>query len=904
MFESIPVESPDDLEAAVRQVWRSLLGGRALSYYSMAGLEAFPRMAVVVQPFIDADRSGVMFTRFPSPRGGDAVLVEHVEGDCEKLVLGEVDPERLWLPRIDSEEGGALDPPAGDVAPLARATARELQRVAMRLENELDSSQDVEWAVRDGEIFVLQSRPITSLPATNHAARSTVEPSGDEIEPLLRGLGASTGRAAGLSRLVFHIHDADELTAGQVLVTRMTNPDMVTAMQRSAAVVTDVGGMICHAAIVSRELGIPCVVGTGDATATVGGGDPLTVDGASGLIFPGLLAGYPSGGEADRGEASPRGATLSWDDLWSGWLLRALPGDVPRVRSIDALPGRPKQVEAVVLDPWIDLALDEGLHAVHLEALDPSTRQRRFADYCRRLASSGSGVRILANLPGEPGEELVGAAREAGIAIAAADEESVPLATVGLDPVGREEGAAASGDPERVFGTAPAVRSSPMPPAKRREAYRELLPRLAEAHRRAAVETVAEYQWIDARPEVVITPLLKSVVLAGMETVPLALGFDELDAMHVQWIGCRFHFRADTFQSVLPRLMKAQWEGRYLDDLLTRTRDSYDRLEVEAERLPESDAELAALSAAGMREVLLPWWRAFVDFFALSFFIQAQGDDGMAPVITSAVADNADLAAALGLSREQSAGVGLELPGIAELTAPTSPVMTAEYMASLFEVKRAMERSQPERTPDTWGDSEADGATEALSTPEVRASIERHLSDWWWMRERDPYFAPYDTAEVVARQAARAQRPSGGPTTQPDYEANALRGRLALAFHLDLVEHRGGDAERLAYAVGYNHRLAMERENHHVVWLRSSYRFRRLVLECERRLAEHAELLPGDVFFFELPELLEAVEALPEPPPSEVLERIHNRRLAYHREARLEDPSGLAGEPGPEPDYI
>jgi phosphohistidine swiveling domain-containing protein len=907
MFESRPVTERDDLAPAIRAVWSSLAGERAVTYCQMAGLSALPRMAVVVQPFVEATRSGVLFTRFPGPDGEDRMLVEHVEGDCEKLVLGEVDPDRAWLP-LPSDEDDVRPDEAGL---LSRATVAELREIAARLEEVLGGPQDVEWALAGDTLYVLQSRPITSVPARGSGGRSGEALLTDRagLEPLLTGLGASAGRAGGPAQLVFHIHDADSLAAGDVLVTRMTNPDMVTAMQRSAAVVADVGGMICHAAIVSRELGIPCVVGAGSATASIGAGDAVTVDGDMGRVYAGLEAGEGRPAAADP----PR---LDWAELWRRWIDLADRDQVPLVHTVDGLESCPRVIERVCLVPDADLALDERMHARHLGALDGATRRSRFEEYIRRVGRVGvTEIRVLPRALAHA-DELLRAALAAGLVAGHEDgspdgrsdgpsdgpsEEAgeepegwpegvrqIPLAALGVArdpaPAGGARGAGdtgSEGSPGQVFGTAPATRAAPMPPTERRRAYLELLPRLAEAHRRSTARPGTDYPWIDARPEVVITPLLKSVVLAGMETVPLALGFEDLEPMHVQWIGCRFHFRADTFGATLPRLMSASWDGSWLDDLLARTRRSYDDLEAAAARLPAGEETVRALGGGELRAAIVPWWRAFVDFFALSFFIQAQGDDCMAPAIAAAVTRSSERARRAGL------GADRRLPGVAELTAPTTPVMTAEYMASLLAVREAMEEAGCP-TPEA-----------ALGSEAALAAIDRHLASWFWMRERDPYFAPYDRPEVVARQALKV-----GEAPLPDHAANAARGRFALAFHMDLAAS-AGEAGRLVYAVGWNHRLALERENHHIVWLRASYRFRELVLECERRLREAcATMLPADAFFFELPELLDAVEALPAPPPAEHLSRVRNRRLAYLREARLQDPGGVSGSPEPEPDYV
>src|SRR5262245_32064128 len=105
IFESIPISTPDEFEPTVRKIWASVFSPRALTYFREIGVPQVPAMAVVIQRFLRAKRSGVMFTRFAGPDGRQCILVEHVEGDCEKLVKGEVTPDRLWLNEAEDVPG-------------------------------------------------------------------------------------------------------------------------------------------------------------------------------------------------------------------------------------------------------------------------------------------------------------------------------------------------------------------------------------------------------------------------------------------------------------------------------------------------------------------------------------------------------------------------------------------------------------------------------------------------------------------------------------------------------------------------------------------------------------------------------------------------------------------------------
>ena len=165
----------------------------------------------------------------------------------------------------------------------------------------------MEWVIYDDVLHIVQSRPITAAFSDDASSGS---PSSIAADAILTGVPASSGTGSGPVHLVFNIEQALQLESGSVLVTPMTNPDMVVAMRNSAAIVTDVGGIICHAGIVSRELGLPCVVGTETATTTLAGGEVITVNGSTGRIYRGRI-------ETETG-AKPLGR-VQWSDIWSAW---------------------------------------------------------------------------------------------------------------------------------------------------------------------------------------------------------------------------------------------------------------------------------------------------------------------------------------------------------------------------------------------------------------------------------------------------------------------------------------------------------------------------------------------------------------------------------------------------------
>jgi len=284
--------------------WVSLYGERVISYRAGQGMTEEPVIAVVIQQLVQSERAGVLFTADPSSDDRSRIVVEGALGLGEVVVSGQVEPDtyvvakdgpRLVHVRVGHQTHKLVSGPDGTVVRVdldepdreARVLSDEeclaLARLGMDVEAHYGTPQDVEWAMADGQMFLVQSRPITTL-AAQDAEASSQEASG---KVLLQGLAASSGTASGRVRVLQSPKDGRQLEAGEVLVAPMTNPDWVPTIRRAAAIITDGGGMTCHAAIVSRELGVPCVVGARTATTDLHDGDLVTVDGASGAVYEG-----------------------------------------------------------------------------------------------------------------------------------------------------------------------------------------------------------------------------------------------------------------------------------------------------------------------------------------------------------------------------------------------------------------------------------------------------------------------------------------------------------------------------------------------------------------------------------------------------------------------------------------
>ena len=316
------VAGDDEVLARLVDCWASLWGARSIFYRGDKSLTAEPAIAVVVQEMIPSERSGVMFTLDPSTGETGHIVIEAAFGQGEVVVSGLVEPDtyvvdkkglRLLHVRVgtqhfkivrgpDGEDRRVdLDSDEGGRRVLDDNEVVEVARLGLVVEQLYGSPQDTEWAMAAGGTFLVQSRPVTAVGGDGHVR------AGEGGALLVQGLAASAGRASGVVRVLRSPDEGHELQNGEVLVAPMTSPDWVPTMRRAAAVVTDGGGMTCHAAIVSRELGVPAVVGARNATTVLRDGELVTVDGAKGVVTEGAAAEPPAVSEssASRQEGAP-----------------------------------------------------------------------------------------------------------------------------------------------------------------------------------------------------------------------------------------------------------------------------------------------------------------------------------------------------------------------------------------------------------------------------------------------------------------------------------------------------------------------------------------------------------------------------------------------------------------------
>jgi pyruvate,water dikinase len=307
------VAGDQDVLARVKDCWASLYGARVIAYRITRTLSDVPAMGVVVQEMIPSERSGVMFTADPSTGDTSKIVIDAAFGQGEVVVSGQVEPDTYLLAksgptlvhvRVGTKNFKIIRGPDGEdlnvdlVGDAANARvltddeALELGRLGLAVEAHYGTPQDTEWAMAGGKTYLVQSRPITTMNAAPTAAETPLEVG----RVLVQGLAASAGRSAGAVRILASADEGDQLVTGEILVAKMTSPDWVPTMRRASALVTDGGGITCHAAIVSRELGVPCVVGARNATTVLRDGEVVTVDGAQGIVYEGDLTGGTAAG--------------------------------------------------------------------------------------------------------------------------------------------------------------------------------------------------------------------------------------------------------------------------------------------------------------------------------------------------------------------------------------------------------------------------------------------------------------------------------------------------------------------------------------------------------------------------------------------------------------------------------
>ena len=344
------IRGPDEVIEATVKCWSSLFTPRAIFYRTEKGFaheKVF--ISVGVQKMVNSRAAGVMFTINPVTGDGNQIVIEGNHGLGEAVVSGAVTPDdfvvdkkalKITDRRLAKKTIQYIrDPNTGKTVHVEVPVDKQeqpcisddeilrLAEMAKRIEQHYGKAQDIEWAIdRDiafpGNLFIVQSRPETvwSQKLAEAPMKAEVEKPAETLKVAVRGIAAGKrGFGVGKAKVVTNPEEAAKvMQKGDILVTEMTNPDFVPFMKLAGAIVTDKGGVTCHAAIVSRELGIACVVGTENATKLMVTGTEYTVDSRSGIVYEGAM-------QALREQLSSAAGTTATGTAVSSGIFQSVP---------------------------------------------------------------------------------------------------------------------------------------------------------------------------------------------------------------------------------------------------------------------------------------------------------------------------------------------------------------------------------------------------------------------------------------------------------------------------------------------------------------------------------------------------------------------------------------------------
>lgn len=292
----------------VKECWASLFTDRAIYYREQKGFDHFKvGLSAVVQRMVQSDKSGIAFSIDPVTNDKNKIVIEAIFGLGEYIVQGKVTPDHYEVDKnsfvilnkqvnyqnLTFVKHGAdnkeykLDKREGSQIKLSDEEITKVALLVKEIENHYFFPQDIEWAIEKERVYIVQSRPITTITTQKKTSEGTIDTKGNKL--LVTGSPASPGVGVGQVKVIFSPDEINKIKTGDVLVAPQTNPDYVPAMKKATAIVTDKGGRTSHAAIVSRELGIPAVVGTETATKVLKTDMQVSVVGDAGEVYEGRL---------------------------------------------------------------------------------------------------------------------------------------------------------------------------------------------------------------------------------------------------------------------------------------------------------------------------------------------------------------------------------------------------------------------------------------------------------------------------------------------------------------------------------------------------------------------------------------------------------------------------------------
>src|SRR3989304_393560 len=292
---------------AIKNGWASLFNARAIFYRHEQHFDHIKvGIALVVQKMVESDKSGVIFTVDPVSGDKSRIVIEAILGLGELIVQGEVTPDHFEVDKnsleiinkkisfqqfilkkdIHGNKKHDLPKSLGERQKISEEEIKKLSSLGKEIEKHYYFPQDIEWAIEKNKIYIVQTRAVTTIQKQNVASFADIDV--HKLGTLIvKGDPASPGISSGPVKIIKSAKEISKIVPGDVLVAPQTNPDFVPAMKKACAIVTDFGGRTSHAAIVSRELGIPAVVGTQFATSKLNTGHVVTINGTKGEVYSG-----------------------------------------------------------------------------------------------------------------------------------------------------------------------------------------------------------------------------------------------------------------------------------------------------------------------------------------------------------------------------------------------------------------------------------------------------------------------------------------------------------------------------------------------------------------------------------------------------------------------------------------
>ncbi len=299
--------NPGAIANKIKSCYYSLYSNRAIRYRAENNIKQDVSMAVVVQEMINSKVSGVTFTADPESGFKEAIIIESTWGLGETIVKGRTDPDKfmVYKPKLKENKKPIIRRKNGiksiktifdkvqetkevittekekNSFTLSDKEILDLAKQAIIIEDHYKIPMDIEWAINEyKEVIILQARPLTNI--KEHKVEKVEYILEDRSNPIIEGLAIGRKIGTGKAKIIRNKDDFSRFKEGDVLVAEMTDPDWMEVMMKASAIVTDKGGRASHSAIVARELGIPCIVGTKDATKTLKEDQIVTVSCAEG----------------------------------------------------------------------------------------------------------------------------------------------------------------------------------------------------------------------------------------------------------------------------------------------------------------------------------------------------------------------------------------------------------------------------------------------------------------------------------------------------------------------------------------------------------------------------------------------------------------------------------------------